>query len=532
MSIAGNKLNSVSHEELWQRYCGFLDLTVDEFVQIQKDLLMDQIRDVAQSKLGSLILGNPPPGSVEEFRRTVPLTTYQDYEPYLSQKREDVLAEKPLLWCHSAGRSGVFKWFPYTAELVNKGIDRMLSGIFIASAKEKGRTSIGPGFRFLSILPPAPYMSGSVFQYFQKRFPFRPIPPLEASENMEFQERIEKGFQIALKDGVDVIGAIASVLVKMGESMSGESRKTKLSKSMLHPKVMYRLGRAFLRAKMKKRGILPKDIWPTKAIMAGGMDTVIYRKEIARYWGSEPYQFYGFTESYLLAVQSWKSHGLVFFPDIAFLEFIPYDDLLKHKDDKAYRPSTVLMNELEAGKSYELVISNYHRMPLCRYRVRDILKVISLGNKENGVNLPHFEFVRRADDVIPLGGLAWLDEGSIWQAIANTGLKYTDWSACKEYDQSKAYLRLYIELKDTREPAEIERMVDEQLKIVDLDYRDLDFYLKFQPVRVTILTPGTYSRYIDEKRKEGADLAHLKPPHINPPEAAIRHLLELSQVGK
>ncbi|MCD6359032.1 MAG: GH3 auxin-responsive promoter family protein, partial [Dehalococcoidia bacterium] len=95
---------TLSEEELWQRYCGFLDLSIDEFMEIQQRLLMEQIELVADSFLGKKIMNGNKPQSVEEFRLTVPITSYQDYEPYLSEQREDVLAEKPLFWCHSAGR--------------------------------------------------------------------------------------------------------------------------------------------------------------------------------------------------------------------------------------------------------------------------------------------------------------------------------------------------------------------------------------------------------------------------------------------
>ena len=74
-------------------------------------------------------------------------------------------------------------------------------------------------------------------------------------------------------------------------------------------------------------------------------------------------------------------------------------------------------------------------------------------------------------------------------------------------------------------------MIDEQLKVVDTDYKDIDSYLNQQPVRVTLLSPGTFQRYTEEKIKEGADLTHLKPAHINPPEAVVRRLLQLSVVG-
>lgn len=32
-----DKLNEYTSEELWKEYCGFLDLTVDEFMEIQND---------------------------------------------------------------------------------------------------------------------------------------------------------------------------------------------------------------------------------------------------------------------------------------------------------------------------------------------------------------------------------------------------------------------------------------------------------------------------------------------------------------
>ncbi len=154
-----------------------------------------------------------------------------------------------------------------------------------------------------------------------------------------------------------------------------------------------------------------------------------------------------------------------------------------------------------------------------------------MNDRETGVNLPQIIFQRRVDEVINLAALAHLDEKTIWQAIANTGIKYAEWSAGKEYDQNQSFLRLYLELKEEREPAEIATMIDEQLKVVDTDYKDVDAYLNLQPVRVTLLSRGTFQRYTDEKVKEGADIAHLKPLHINASEAVIQRLLQLSETG-
>ncbi|HEY59586.1 MAG TPA: GH3 auxin-responsive promoter family protein [Anaerolineae bacterium] len=75
---------------IWEKYCGYLDLNIEEFMQIQRSLLMEQINLFKDCKLGKKFMGKRTPRSVEDFRRKVPLTTYEDYLPYIKDKREDV----------------------------------------------------------------------------------------------------------------------------------------------------------------------------------------------------------------------------------------------------------------------------------------------------------------------------------------------------------------------------------------------------------------------------------------------------------
>lgn len=260
------------------------------------------------------------------------------------------------------------------------------------------------------------------------------------------------------------------------------------------------------------------------------MDTAIYRNDIAHYWGCEPYELYISSDAGFIAMQAWNKKRMTFLPDSVFLEFIPQSEWVKHEADKDYQPSTILLNEVEEGELYEVIITQLYGMPLLRYRLNDIIKVIALRDDEAGINLPQMVFQRRVGETINLASLAELDEKTIWQAIANTGIKYADWVACKEYERDKSLIRLYLELNEEKEAIQVENMVDEQLKIVDPDYRDVDYYLGLQPVRVTLISPGTFERYIDEKKKEGYDLAHLKPRHMNPPDADIQRLLHLSKV--
>lgn len=522
---------TLTEAELWQRYCDFLDLTADEFVDFQKKLLMDHVKKVCDSVLGKKIMGNQAPKTVDEFRRMVPLTIYDDYEPYLSERQEDVLAVKPYFWCHSTGRGGNFKWVPHGHETVEKAVKRYVSTMILCTCKNKGEINIAPGLRFLIIFAPPPYTSGHIIGTLAERFSLKLIPPAGQIETLGIQTAIKKGFEIALKDGVDIIAAISSVLVKMGEAMSQQASGMKLSASMLHPKVIIRLSRAWLRSKIEKRAILPRDIWQAKGIIVGGLDTAIYIDDVTHYWGNAPFEYYGGTEGLVYALPSWTKKGLIFLPDLVFLEFLPYEEVLKLQEDKDYQPTTVLLNELEEGKLYEVVITQLYGMPLLRYRLGDIIKVIARKDEEAGIDLPHVAFQRRVGELIELAGMARLDEKTLWKAINNTGVKHADWVACKEYDHNQAFLRVYIELNEEIETSQLESMIDEQLKMIDTDYKDIDSYLGLQPVRVTRLLPGAFQHYTEERVKEGASMAHMKPVHINPAETIITQLLTLGDAS-
>ena len=141
----------------------------------------------------------------------------------------------------------------------------------------------------------------------------------------------------------------------------------------------------------------------------------------------------------------------------------------------------------------------------------------------------HIVFHSRIGETIDLAGLTRLTEKVIWQAVVNTKVEYEDWSVRKEYDGDKAYIRFFIELKEDIEDSKLESLLDQELKNVDVDYRDLDSYLELQPVRITKLSPGTFTRYYQVMVEEGADMAHLKPPHMNAREEVIERLLKLSQ---
>ncbi len=515
-------------EQIWQKYCGFLDLSLDESMVIQKHLLMEEIDLIFKSELGRKMMGNVKPQSVEEFRQLVPLTTYEDYCPELVEKREDVLAEKPFCWVNTSGRGGTFKWVPYTQGGMERMVSDTLAAFILSGAKSRKDVHVKPGVKVMLNLPSRPYFSGATAFAINQQMEYQAIPPLEDSE-MEFEEKIEQGFRIALRTGFDFAFSISTVLAKVGEGFEKQGKGMKFSTSMLHPAILFRLARAKIRSKLGRRPMLPKDLWNPKGLVCTGTDSAICKDQIGHYWGVKLLEFYAASEGKIIAMQSWNRKGMTFVPYSNFYEFIPEEEWLKNKEDKAYQPATVLLDEVEEGKIYELVNTNFHGMPFLRYRIGDLIKIVSLKDEEIGVNLPQMEFQSRADGIIDIAGFTRLDEKTIWRAIQNAGISYEDWSARKEYDQDKPLLRIYIEMKENGDNEKVEHLIHEHLVALDTDYANLEKMIGLKPLVIAPLSKGTFQRYLQEKQTAGFDLAHLKPAHINAPDAVIEDLLRLSQ---
>lgn len=515
-------------ERIWQKYCGFLDLSLAEFMEIQEQLLMEQLELVCDSPLAKRFMPRKPK-DVSEFRRLVPLTTYDDYAPYLNEKNEDVLAVKPYCWVCTSGRGGMFKWVPWTETSAEVFARCGITALILACASRKGEVNIGSGATALANLPPPPYASGVLSQVMVRQMGINVIPPIGEQKNQDFAARTQLGFEIGLRKGVDVLSSLTSVLVKMGERFVESSGQMKVTRRMLHPQIMRRLIAGWIRCKVQGRTLLPKDLWPLKGLLAYGMDTDIYKEQLIYYWGKEPLEIYSATEVGTVATQAWNKKSMTFVPFCSFYEFIPEEEWLKSRQDKDYHPSTVLVDELEPGKCYEMVGTNFYGMPLLRYRVGDLIRVVAADDREAGIRLPQMVFASRADGLIDIAGFTRLDEKTVWQAIANTGIKYEDWSVRKEYEGDKPILHFYIELKEKIQAKEIESLIHQKLVDINLDYKDLERVLGMRPLRVTTLSAGSLQLYYQEKRKAGADLAHLKPPHMNASDAVIEDLLRFSK---
>jgi hypothetical protein len=527
MSTLGELLKQGKTGEIWDRCCGFIDLSLEDFMRIQRRLLLEQLELLKKCEMGQRIMDGAIPESMEEFRELVPLTTYADYAPYLLKRRLDVLPEKPLTWMHTSGRSGEypFKRVPLTSRQYREMGPALLSSLIFSSCRGRGDIVLKEHDKYLYALAPAPYLSGVGGRRVDEEGLLDFLPTLDEGEKMEFADSVKQGFKLALLEGMDVCGAVASLLVAMGERFSQGSGSIDIKPFLRRPKALLRLVRGYMKSKIARRPMLPKDVWSLKGVVAGGTDTTVFRDRIKEMWGRYPLNIFAFTEAIVVAVQTWDYKGMTFLPYLNFLEFIPEEESLKSREDPACQLKTLLLDEVRAGENYELVITNFHGGAMVRYRNGDMIRITSLRNEQLNIDIPQMEFHSRVDDLIDIAGFTRLTERIIWQAIERSGVACKDWTARKEVKEQQK-LHIYLELKEDgyQREKEVVLAIHQQLKELDRDYANLESFLGLRALEVTLLPENAFQAYRLKQQAAGADLARLKVPHINPSDDMLDFL--------
>ena len=524
-------------EELWQACCGYIELPLDQIMTIQRRLLMEQIELLKHSELGRKIFNNAWPETVEDFLAQVPLTTYTDYNEFLPKQNEDSLPAKPAFWQHTSGRSAEYpftwesiKWVPVTQRFADEESYAMFGCAIFASCKNKGDIAkLKNHLKFIYAVAPRPYTSGGFAYIVSREISNNCMPPLEEAEKMEFEQRIKKSFDMSLSKGFDFYFGVSVALMAIGEMMKKRMEKMDIRPLLTKPRATFRIMKGLIKSKREHRPMLPKDLWDIKGIIGSGTDGTVFKEPIKSMWGRYPLDIYTSTEGGVIATQIWDFGSMVFIPNLNFLEFISESEYTKWQQDNTYKPKAICLDKVKAGGKYELVITNLHGGALVRYRTGDVVQITSLSNEALGIHMPQMAFVGRVDDIIDIGGFIRLTEKVIWQAVENTNIPYVDWTASKETVDGRSVLHLYVELKEGYAANEQQLASRVYQEIVNLEdgflYGNMESILNTNPIKVTVLPRGAFAGYFSQRKSTGADLAHLKPHHINPSEKELELLV-------
>jgi len=517
-----DKLKKQQHDLLWQEYCGFLDLDINEYMQIQNRLMEEQIQLWSDSGLGQKLLKGKRPQTIEDFRRMLPLTDFSDYADVLLNKRCDMLPGEPVVWIQTTWEGGKhpIKLAPYTKEMLDIYKNNVMASLMLCTSNRRGYFSVRPKDRTLYGFAPLPYVTGLFPVVFNEEITLEYLPPLAESNKMSFGERNKVGFSLGARRGIDLFFGMGSIVSYMTENFSsavGGQRSTKIHLKDFSLTMLVRYLKSSYKSKRDSRPLLPKDIFRLKGFVCAGTDTGYYKDFLEESWGICPMQIAAGTETTIIGTETWNRNGLVFFPDACFYEFIPEAEMLKNIKNPSYIPKTCLMDEISANQNYELVITVLKGGVFARYRIGDVYRCLSTGNEKDGIKLPLLTFMDRIPSVIDIAGFTRITENSIKDIIELSGLKINEWVAAKEYNEAhRPYLHMYVEMSQeaVESSALSKQILTEHLsvyfKYFDADYNDLKRLLGIDPLVITILRTGTMRTY----RQAGNTIRRINPSNL------------------
>ncbi|HCX64608.1 MAG TPA: auxin-responsive protein, partial [Eubacteriaceae bacterium] len=523
------------NEEIWSRYCGFLDLTMDGYMDIQRRLLLEQMELWSKSEIGRRILKGKSPKTIDEFRQMVPITTYEDYADLLLSKRAEVLPDTPVVWIETTweGGSHPVKVAPYTRSMLDVYSDNVIACLLLATSTEKGMFQVENTDRILYGLAPLPYATGLLPLVMKEQIDIDFLPSVKEAEQMSFSERNKAGFKRALKEDVQYFFGLGSVAYAISKVLCSSSNQSDFHLSDLvryKPKMLARMLKAKSVCKREKREMKPKDLFKLKGFMVAGTDNKYYKDDLEDLWGIRPMEIFAGTEPAVVGTETWTRDGMVFFPDSCFYEFLP----VKEKDEKTY-----LMDEVVVGEEYEIIVTVLKGGAFVRYRVGDIYRCLALENKEDQTQIPRFEYVDRISSIIDIAGFTRITEKGLKRVIDLSGLPIKDWTARKEYnDADKPYLHLYVEIDVQNAQLSVhhgdvlKEVLTAYFKYNDHDYKDLKKILGMDPLEITLLKKDTFELFqlmhkkkIERINPNEFDIKKLKSIHNNESEGFERAVM-------
>lgn len=219
---------------------------------------------------------------------------------------------------------------------------------------------------------------------------------------------------------------------------------------------------------------------------------------------------YAAAEGFFAMPTELDVHDYVLLPQCIFFEFIPVDDDDDEQAAENGEIKTLLISELEVGKRYEIVISNFSG--LYRYRMEDIIKVTRMHN-----NTPEIELLYRRNlsmNVANEKTTTQMVDAAAKAASAEAGVDFVGYSFYPDFSTNPPRYCMLVEPKNpmTEEKRqELIKALDEKLNGVNEKYYKYRRWGMLNTPEVLILKPKTYWDYRESLRSRGVVLNQIKP---------------------
>ncbi len=452
---------------------------------VQSEVLSKLIEQALRTTWG-VQYGYDSINSIEDYQQRVPISTYEDYKPYISRLMED---EQNLLWpteikwfAKSSGTtSDKSKFIPVSYEALEECHFRGGKDVIAFYTQQKPDNAILKG-KGLTLGGSAEVNKFSNQSYYGdlsaviiSNLPFWAqfirTPAAEIALIPDFEEKLAKITHHTINENVTSIAGVPSwnlVLLRAILDFTG------------------------------KNNIL--EVWPNLELFThGGVSFTPYREIYKKLIPSDSMNYletYNASEGFFGIQDDLQRDDMLLMLDLGiFYEFIPVDKL------EESNPPVYSIGEVETGVNYAMVIST--NGGLWRYMIGDTVIFTSL--------VPHrIKISGRTKYYINAFGEEVIEdnaEKALMAACRATGAVVKEYTAGPVYmnDQSKGGHEWMIEFDTLPDSLEkFTRVLDSTLSSINSDYeakRHKNITLKMP--KVVSLEPGTFYRWMEKRGKLG-----------------------------
>ena len=518
--------------------------------RISKKLLMKMVRQNQDTEVGKKYhFCNIH--SVKDYQKTVPLTTFDDYQEYVNRMVETgeqglITADKIVFFADTSGTISIVKKIPVSKRFFTP---TLFSGciLYWLIRKEMRRRGFGSSRAWGLSLVETPswetpggirhgyissYAVGNANALLSKLscFPeelFNPGEGVDARYIKVLFALAERDLTFMWAVFISALTDLMSFIVDHHKMLIRDIARGKIDPSVEIPADIRHRMEKKLRADPRRakelqdafehpeRGPIMPRIWKRMSVIVaiGSGEFFPYVEKMRAFTGPDIafcHEFLGASEALFGTVTAVNDDRYLFVPDGSFCEFLPLDE-----EGEGDQNHPLTLRSLREGGHYELVLTNLSG--LYRYCIKDIVRVAGFHGQS-----PYLQFGYRKQQMINIAGAHVTTEQirSVIQGLEQRlGIHIADYTLYEDVECVPARIVFFLEpdkddewLPDT--VARIPQTLDMLLKTFNEDFGHLMGLDEISPSFVRVLPKGTYRRYRDEQIQKGTPVNQIKTVRV------------------
>jgi len=468
-----------------------MELFIQYPFDVQNELFYNLIEEAKDTEWG-LQYNYSEIGSVSDFQQRVPISTYEDIEPYIARLLK---GEHNLLWptetrwfAKSSGTTNAkSKFIPVTVDSLNDchyKAGKDLLALYLNKNPEadflSGKTIGVAGSSKLS--DTNDYFIGDLSAILMSNLPlwahFTKSPNLSIAIMDDWSKKLDLIVENTIDDDIRAISGVPSWMLVILEKVLEVTGKKKI-----------------------------RDVWPNfELVVHGGVSMAPYAQHFEKIMGSNVnyLEVYNASEGFFAIQDSSTRNDLLLMLDYGiFYEFMPTEELGKSN------PVVLTLDQVELGKNYALIIST--NAGLWRYMIGDTVVFTSKMPYRIHISGRTKSFINVAGEEIIVDNADF----AINHACSSTGAIVKEYTAAPLLDQKNDRITHEWLVEFEKEPNDLlffTELLDNALKSKNSDYEAKRFHNMVLEMPILVSLPS--NSFIKWLSKNGRLGGQYKVPRL------------------